>query len=201
MRPSRRSSLGSPTCASARSAALTCAIVASPPNTSSTRSRIELSYDRSRVLACSSLTFTTRESTSASSSLLSPAAMSSLGRSTGNNQTSGSMPDRCATEMRSAAAAPSDRSMTVTSPPALSLAVPIMVLSADQPESVPPATSTRSISTGSDTAYHSSCRSYSARRACHSWNCRACSACHANSRFSCSARILPSRWRSSPILD
>ena len=49
--PNRRSSRGSPTWASARSAAVTWLIVAFSPSTSSTRSRIALSKPRSRVRA------------------------------------------------------------------------------------------------------------------------------------------------------
>ena len=55
---------------------------------------------------------------------------------------------------RSRATAPSDRSSTVTSPPAASRKPPSMATSADQPPSVPPATSIRSIAAGSATPYH-----------------------------------------------
>ena len=143
MRPLRRSSRGSPTWARARSAAVMRGIEAWPPNTPRTRSRMALSKDRSRVLACSSLTLTTSDSTSASSSGPSPWVRSSCGRSPGSTQTSGRSPWSLPSSMSSLATAPSDRSRTVTCEPLASRAAPIMVTVADQPASVPPATSTR----------------------------------------------------------
>ncbi len=109
------SSRGSPTCASARRAAVTWLIVAFSPRTSSTRSRIALSKPMS--LLVSSLTLTTWASTSANASGLSVAPRSSRGRSTGSTQTSGSSPPLRASSIRSLAIAPSDRSSTVRWPP------------------------------------------------------------------------------------
>ena len=78
------------------------------------------------------------------------------------------MPPAAATWSRSAATAPPERSTTVTSPPAASRWAAAMVSSADQPASVPPATSTRSIPAGSATAYQRFWLSKASRRDCHS---------------------------------
>ncbi len=64
--------------------------------------------------------------------------------------------------------APSDRSSTVRWPPLYSRVAPSRVISADQPGSVPPATSMRSISSGTATAYQVSCLSYCSFLAAHS---------------------------------
>ena len=136
-------------------------------------------------------------SRSARASRPSPVPRSSLGRSLGRTQTSGSIPARPATASRSRATPPSVRSSTVTSPPAASRGAASMVSIADQPESVPPATSSRSIPAGSDTAYQFSCRSKASRRDCHSRNSRACVSCQLASLRCCAARITSTRCRSA----
>ena len=63
-----------------------------------------------------------------------------------------------------------------------------MVSIADQPASVPPATSTRSIPSGTGTAYHRFWLTKADRCSCHRLTSRACSACAACSERSWSAR-------------
>ena len=122
-------------------------------------------------------------STSASAVPGSPAPRSSRGRSAGSTQTSGSIPAWRARASRSCATAPSDRSSTVTWPPAASRRPPSMAVSADQPASVPPATSTRSIPVGRVTPYHCRCAWKARPRASHSRNRRACSSCRRPAGF------------------
>ena len=194
------SSRGSPTWASTRSAAVTWAMLAESPSTPSTRSRIELSTGaRAGELSGSSLAATVVASTSARAAAPRPPPRSSRGRSSGSTQTSGCTPDRRATASRSWATAPSVRSSTVTSPPALSRGAAIMVSSADQPASVPPATSTRSIPSGSDTAYHCSWRSNASRRDSQARTCWACCSWRTASRLSCTSLILATRCCSAAI--
>lgn len=118
-----------------------------------TQPRTEVSSDRSRAEACSSVTLATWASRSASASRPRPVPRSSRGRSSGSTQTSGSMSEARAKPIRSRATEPSVRSSTVISPPAASRFAPAVVSIADQPESVPPATSTRGTPSGAQTAY------------------------------------------------
>ena len=126
-----------------------------------------------------------------------PTPRSSRGRSPGSTQTSGLIPMPPASATRSRATAPSDRSITVTSPPVASRAEATMVSRADQPASVPPATSTRSIPSGSATGYHSGCRANICWQACQPRNRRACSSSRPNSWPSWSARAAPTRRTSA----
>ena len=134
-----------------------------------TRSRMALSTASSRAELRSSATLTESARTSASSPGASDAARSRRGRSRGSTQTAGSTPPAAIDRStRSAATAPPDRSMTVTSPPTASRSAATMVSSADQPERVPPATSTRSIPSGTGTPYQRFCVSNANRCRCHS---------------------------------
>ena len=185
--PARRSARGSPICASARSAAVTAQIRAPSGSTASTRSRIALSLTGSPRRPASgplagSSPLAVMASSSAVASRPSPVPSASRGRSPGRTHTCGPKPDLAAAASRSPATPPSVRSTTVTSPPASSRGAAIMVSSADQPASVPPATSTRSIPAGSGTAYHCRWESNAVRRACQSRNLRACDSCRAVSR-------------------
>ena len=74
-----------------------------------------------------------------------------------------------------------------------------MVSIADQPASVPPATSTRSMPSGTGTAYHRFWRTKADRCSCHSVTSRACSACVASSERCWSAPSRSTRSRSAPI--
>ena len=203
--PASRSSRASPTWASTRSAAVTWAMLAVSPSTPRTRSRIEWSIEADAAEPPwapgpgSSQAATVAASTSARALAPSPVPRSSRGRSPGMTQTSGSIPPRRATASRSRATAPSVRSSTVTSPPADRRGAAIIVSSADQPASVPPATSTRSIWLGSDTAYHCVCRSNASRRDSHERTCRACCSWRAASRRSCTSRIFSTRCCSAAI--
>ena len=64
------------------------------------------------------------------------------------------MPEAPAKAIRSRATEPSVRSSTVTSPPAASRCPAAVASIADQPDSVPPATSTRVMPSGTLTPYH-----------------------------------------------
>ena len=165
-----------------------------------TRSRMALSTASSRAELRSSATLTESARTSASSPGASEAARSSRGRSRGSTQTAGSTPPAAIDRStRSAATAPPDRSMTVTSPPAASRPAATIVSSADQPDSVPPATSTRSMPAGTGTPYQRFWVSKADRCRCHRLTSRACSACPAKCRLSWSARSRSTRCRSSSI--
>ena len=106
--------------ASARLTAAWLAAPGWPARTRATRSRIARSGTGSGGLASSPVADAATASRSASASPGSPAPRSSRGRSPGSTQTSGLTPAWPAMASRSCATAPSDRSSTVTWPPAAS---------------------------------------------------------------------------------
>ena len=179
-RPARKSWCGSPTSASARRPAASSATLGWSPSSPAMRSRMAVSCampDGSGGLAGSPPAAAATASTSASAAAGSPRPRSNRGRSAGSTQTSGAAPALAAARSRSWAAGPAPRSSTVTSPPAASRHPASMVSSADQPASVPPATSTRSRSAASATPYHRGWSWYRRPRACQSRNRRSCSCC------------------------
>ena len=116
-------------------------------------------------------------STSASAGASSPVPRSSWGRSRGASRRAAAARRAPPGLIRSPATAPSVRSTTLTSPPADSRGAASVVTSADQPASVPPATSIRSIPAGRPTANQAGCRSKTAVRRCQARYCAACSRC------------------------